>query len=80
MRDWTGQQVGNYHVIRLLEQGMLVDRYLGHDISSQKQVTLFLLAEATDEIGVRRFQRNVLVVKRLVHPYIAPLLMQEDKT
>jgi serine/threonine protein kinase len=74
MRDRTGQQVGNYHVIRLLEQGTVIDRYLSYDVTSQRQITLFLLAVPTDEAGIFRFQRNLPIIKRLVHPHIAPLL------
>lgn len=74
MRDWIGQHIGNYTVLRLLEQGTLINRYLGADVFSQRQVTLFLLTTPTDEMGIRRFDRNVPVVKRLVHPHIAPLL------
>ncbi len=74
MRDWTGQQVGNYHVIRLLEQGTVIDRYLSYDVSSQRQITLLLLAAPTDETGILRFQRNLPIIKDLVHPHIAPLL------
>jgi len=74
MRDWTGQQVGNYHVLRLLEQGTVIDRYLSYDVSSQRQITLFLLAAPTDENGIFLFQRNLPILKRLVHPHIAPLL------
>lgn len=73
MRDWTGQQVGNYHVIRLLEQGTVIDRYLSYDVSSQRQITL-LLAAPTNEAGIFRFQRNLPINMRLIHPHIAPLL------
>lgn len=72
--DWTGQQVGNYAVLQLLEQGTAIDRYLGSDMSSQKQVTLHLLAAPTDEAGLFRFSRNVPILKRLVHPFISLLL------
>jgi eukaryotic-like serine/threonine-protein kinase len=74
MRDWTGQQVGNYHVLRLLEHGTGIDRYLSYDVSSQRQITLFLLAASTDEAGIFRFQRNLPIIKHLVHPHIASLL------
>jgi eukaryotic-like serine/threonine-protein kinase len=74
MRDWTGQQVGNYHVLRLLQHGTMIDRYLSYDVSSQRQITLFLLAAPTDENGISRFRRNLPIIKRLVHPHIAPLL------
>lgn len=72
MRDWTGQQVGNYQVFRLLERGTVADRYFGYDLSSQRQVALHLLAEPTDEAGIQRFQRNAPICRRLVHPHIAP--------
>lgn len=72
--DWTGQQVGNYAVLQLLEQGTVIDRYLGSDVSSQKQVTLHLLAAPANEAGVFRFSRNVPIIKRLVHPFISLLI------
>jgi eukaryotic-like serine/threonine-protein kinase len=73
MSDWTGQQVGTYRVIRLLEHETMIDWYLGYDESAQRHVTL-LLAAPTDEAGIFRFQRNLPITRRLVHPHIAPLL------
>lgn len=74
MRDWTGEHVGNFQVIRLLEPGTVIDRYLGSDVSSHREVTLDLLAEPADEMGIRRFQRNVPILQHLLHPSIIPLL------
>lgn len=74
MGDRTGQHVATYRLIRLLEQGALIDRYLSSDVSSERQVTLLLLASQTDEPGMGRFQRNLPICKRLAHPHISPLL------
>ncbi len=74
MEDRTGQRVAAYHLVRLLAPGTMIDRYLARDVSSERQVTLLLLAKPTDEPGLLRFQRNLPVCKGLVHPHIAPLL------
>src|SRR5438552_3531451 len=58
MSDRTGQHVASYHLMRLLEQGSIIDRYLASDLTTQRQVTLLLLASQTDEPGNLRFQRN----------------------
>ena len=74
MRDWTGEQIGNYQVIRLLEQETLIDHYLAFDMSSQREVALDILASPTDEMSIRRFQRNVPILQHLLHPSIVPFL------
>jgi eukaryotic-like serine/threonine-protein kinase len=74
MSDRTGQHVASYRLMRLLEQGTTINRYLASDLTTQRQVTLLLLASQTDEPGILRFQRNLPIIQRLAHPHIAPLL------
>lgn len=74
MRDWSGQQVGNYQVTCRLEQAAVIDRYRGYELDSQRQVTLYFLAVPTDDAGIFRFRRNLPICQRLVHPHLAPLL------
>ncbi len=66
--------MGHYRLDLLRELGGVVDRYLGSDVSSQRPVTVLSLSGQTDEAGIFRFQRNLPLIKRLVHPHIAPLL------
>lgn len=74
LRDRTGQRMGHYRLDSLMELGGVVDRYFGSDMPSQRQVTVLSLSGQTDEAGLLRFQRNLPLIKRLVHPHIAPLL------
>ncbi|HEY0754291.1 MAG TPA: serine/threonine-protein kinase [Ktedonobacteraceae bacterium] len=74
MKDWIGEQVSHYQVIRLLERETMLERYLGSNVSSRQEVTLYLLAEPGDELSIRRFQRNIPIMQSLTHPCIAPLL------
>ncbi len=74
MSNRTGQHVASYHLMYLLEQRSIIDRYLASDLTSERQVTLLLLASQTDEPGILRFQRNLPIIRCLAHPHIAPLL------
>lgn len=74
LRDRTGQQMGHYRLDLLMELGGVIDRYLGSDMPSQRPVTVLSLSSQTDEAGLLRFQRNLPLLSRLIHPHIAPLL------
>jgi serine/threonine protein kinase len=75
MRDWTGEHIGTYQVLRLLEQETLIDHYLAFDLVSQRQVALDLPALPTDEMGPALFQREMSILQRIPHhPSIVPLL------
>jgi eukaryotic-like serine/threonine-protein kinase len=74
LRDRSGQKMGHYRLDLLMELGGAIDRYLGSDVPSQRPVSVLSLSDQTDEAGLLRFQRNLPLIKRLVHPHIAPVL------
>lgn len=75
MADRTGQQLGNYQLIRLLGKGSFADVYLGqHRFLSQRQVAIKILAVRLDTHDGIDFQREANQLATLKHPHIISLL------
>jgi serine/threonine protein kinase len=76
-----GEQLGRYHLLRLLGSGGMGEVYLAEDAGIARQVAIkvirsdvVLRAGSEDASNaVRLFQREMRMVARLNHPYILPL-------
>ena len=75
MTDRTGQQLGNYQLIRLLGKGGFAEVYLGqHRFLSQRQVAIKILAARFNTNDGAEFQREANQLATLKHPHIVSLL------
>jgi len=75
MADRVGQQLGNYRLIRPLEQGGLATVYLGEDVRFDTQVAIKVLrviSQLSDEL--ERFRTQTRTLARLRHPNIVKVL------
>lgn len=67
----TGQQLGNYRIIRLLGQGGFADVYLGEHIFLKTPVAVKVLqARISAQDDMESFLKEAQMVARLVHPHI----------
>ena len=73
--DLTGQQLGDYAVIRRLGRGGMADVYLAEQSSLKRNVALKILKPslATDQSYVQRFQREAQAVAALVQSNIVQI-------
>jgi eukaryotic-like serine/threonine-protein kinase len=82
MTDRVGQQLGNYHLIRLLGHGGFADVYLGEHIHLNTLAAIKMLDTrlAGDEIA--QFRNEARTIARLEHPHIVRVLDfgVEDRT
>lgn len=75
MTDRTGQQLGNYQLIRLVGTGGFAEVYLGqHRFLSQRQVAIKILAARLNTNDGAEFQREANQLATLMHPHIVSLL------
>lgn len=74
-RDLTGQQLGDYRLLRRLGQGAMAEVYLAEQISLQRHVALKILRPelASDQTYIQRFQREAQAAASLVHPNIVQI-------
>ncbi|WP_146586812.1 serine/threonine-protein kinase [Posidoniimonas polymericola] len=72
MQDYTGQQIGDYQVLRRLGRGAMADVYLAEQLSLSRQVALKILKSdlASDATYVSRFQHEAKSAAQLVHANI----------
>lgn len=74
MRDRSGQQVGNYHLVRLLGQGSFAEVYLAEHIYLKTQVAVKLLHTHLTEHEFISFLNEAQTIARLKHPHIISVL------
>lgn len=74
-RDLTGQQLGDYRLLRRLGQGAMAEVYLAEQISLQRQVAVKILKPelAKDQTYIQRFQREARAAAALVHGNIVQI-------
>lgn len=72
MQDYTGQQIGDYQVLRRVGRGAMADVYLAEQLSLGRQVALKVLKVdlASDATYVSRFQHEARSAAQLVHANI----------
>ncbi|TWT33626.1 Serine/threonine-protein kinase PrkC [Posidoniimonas corsicana] len=72
MQDYTGQQIGDYLVLRRLGRGAMADVYLAEQQSLGRQIALKILKSdlASDATYVSRFQHEARSAAKLVHANI----------
>src|SRR5713101_8411810 len=76
-----GQQIGRYHLLRLLGSGGMGEVYLASDPRINRQVAIKLIrAEATEDHdndvarkATQLFEREARAIATLDHPHILPL-------
>ncbi len=70
----VGQQIGNYHLDRLLGHGGFADVYLGTHVYLNTQAAIKLLHTQLDEEGIEAFRNESLTIAHLIHPHIVRVL------
>lgn len=70
MVDRIGQQLGSYHLIRLLGRGSFAEVYLGEHVQLKTQAAIKVLHTSLEEGEVERFLHEAQTVARLKHPHI----------
>jgi serine/threonine protein kinase len=74
MTDRTGQQLGNYRLMRLLGQGGFGDVYLGEHRHLNTLAALKVLHATIGSENVEQFRREARTIARLFHPHILRVL------
>ena len=73
MMDLTGQQLGNYHLVKLLGAGGFASVYLGqhvHIATQQAAVKVLYLTQ----VNTQQFRQEAETIAVLKHPHIVRLL------
>ncbi len=73
--DWSGRQLGDFHVLRRLGRGAMAEVYLAEQGTLQRQVALKVLKShlAVDNKFVRRFHHEAQAAAKLVHANIVQI-------
>ena len=74
MIDRSGQQLGNYRIIRLLGKGGFAEVYLGEHIFLKTQVAIKVLHTQLASSDMEDFLREARTIARLRHPNIIRVL------
>jgi serine/threonine protein kinase len=75
MNDRTGQQIGNYRLVRLLGKGGFAEVYLGEHVHLATQAAIKVLLAHLDSPGdAEHFRREAQTIARLTHPHIIRVL------
>jgi eukaryotic-like serine/threonine-protein kinase len=74
MVDRVGQQLGNYHLIRLLGEGGFAEVYLGEHIHLSTQAAIKVLHTQLISDDVDKFRTEARTIARLLHPHIVRVL------
>jgi serine/threonine protein kinase len=68
-----GQQLGNYRLIGLLEQGKFSGSYLGEHTSSKQQAVVNVLQLMLADDLAQSFFQQTYTLSQLTHPHILPI-------
>lgn len=74
MADLVGQQLGNYHLVRLLGRGGFAEVYLGEHIHLNTQAAVKVLYTHLDSDDLEKFRNEARTIARLEHPHIVRVL------
>ena len=70
MADRTGQQLGNYRLIRLIGKGGFAEVYLGEHVFLNTPVAVKVLHAQLSREDMEKFLKEARTIARLVHPHI----------
>ena len=74
MKEPVGEQIGNYHLVRLLGQGGFADVYLGEHIHLHTQAAIKILQMQLVQDNAEAFIHEARTVAHLIHPNIVRVL------
>ena len=74
MTDRTGQQLGNYQLVRLLGEGGFAEVYLGEHIHLGTQAAIKVLHTQLTSNDMEQFRTEARTIARLEHPHIVRIL------
>src|SRR5215469_3248704 len=74
MADRTGQQLGNYRILRLLGKGGFAEVYLGEHIYLQTWVAIKVLDTQLTPGDMQGFLSEARTIARLAHPHIVRVI------
>src|SRR5216684_737503 len=74
MADRSGQQLGNYRLLRLLGRGGFAEVYLGQHIYLNSQAALKVLQIALNDEDIEHFAKEARTLASLTHPHIVRVL------
>ncbi|MBE3561408.1 MAG: protein kinase [Ktedonobacteraceae bacterium] len=74
MREWTGQRLGNYQIIKLLGRGGFADVYLGEHLYLNTPAAIKVLRMQLAQGTHQRFLQEARTVARLNHANIVRVL------
>jgi len=74
MTDRAGQQLGNYHLVRLLGRGNFADVYLGQHIHLNTQAAIKVLRGQLASHDIESFLTEGRTIASLRHPHIIQVL------
>ncbi len=74
MPEYIGQQIGNYHLTRLLGQGGFATVYLGEHLYLKTQAAVKLLQVRIDSQDLQSFLKEAQIIAKLDHPHIIRVL------
>jgi len=67
---WTGRQLGNYRLMRLIGHGGYADVYLGEHVYLKTNAAIKVLHTQLTPADVENFRTEALTIAHLVHPHI----------
>ncbi|HEY6540257.1 MAG TPA: serine/threonine-protein kinase, partial [Ktedonobacteraceae bacterium] len=70
MVDHTGQQLGNYQLVRLLGRGGFAEVYLGEHVRLKSQAAIKVRYEQFSKDDAEEFLKEAQTIANLVHPHI----------
>ena len=70
MADHTGQQLGNYHLVRLLGRGGFAEVYLGEHVRLKTQAAIKVRNQQFEKDDAEEFLKEAQTIANLVHPHI----------
>src|SRR5258707_13778674 len=74
MADRTGQQLGNYRLLRLLGRGGFAEVYLGQHVYLNNNAALKVLQIVLNDEDIEHFAKEARTLASLTHPHIIRVL------